>query len=98
MNPLVRSYLKQIEQASEDLHAALVRNREQIERNEAAHERLMKQFWDRGKEIAVLKEGLGDYETFQEENERLKAVQEELSERLHRVLGYTKALTSEFRP
>ena len=97
MNKLVSAQLKQIENAAEQLHNALQSASQQIKTHEEAHERLLQQYWNSGKEMAVLGETAKGYEALQQQNDILRQAQLELKERLGRVLAYSKALISEFR-
>lgn len=97
MNELVKSYLSRIEKSVHDLHEALRQSHEQLQTQQEAHERLLKQYWSRGKEVSTLSEAMKNFEALQNENQRLKEAHKELQERTRRVLEYTKALTDEFR-
>ncbi len=97
MNDLLKSYLSRIENSVEDLRSALEHGREAMTTQQEAHERLLKQFWSRGKELSALGETFKDYERLRDENDRLRRTHNELQERTRRVLDFAKALSEEFR-
>ena len=97
MNPIIKTYIDNIEDRLHSLESVLADQKEEITHQAAAHERLLQQYWSRGKELGVMQHSAEEITEIQEENERLNAAKEELLERTNRVLGYTKALTEEFR-
>ncbi len=97
MNDQTKKYLKRIDALVGDVHVALMRSREQLGEAQEAHERLLKQYWSRGREITTMTDSVKEFEALQEENRRLRAVQEELQQRARTVLEYTKALSKELR-
>ena len=97
MNDLVKSYVKQIQAAADDLEATLQCARKHTDKQSEAHESLLQQNWRRGKELAALKDTIEDYGPLQEENRRLAEARAQLREHLEKLLAYTKALTAEFR-
>ena len=97
MNPILRSYFTQLDEAAARLGAALEgRGREAREQREA-REALLKEHWSRGRELAALREDRERFEVLQGENERLQAREDELRERLRRVLKDMRALTEGLR-
>lgn len=97
MNDLLKSYLGRIEKSVNDLRKSLEHSREAMTTQQEAQERLLKQYWSRGKELAQLGESVKDYERLRDENLRLRNVQQELQVRTRQVLEYAKALSEEFR-
>lgn len=97
MNPLVKSYLRQITQATEELGQILSERRQTIDVLKEGRDALQKEVWSRSKEIAVLQESAADYAELRRENEGHRERQAELTERLRKVLAYTRALTEEVR-
>jgi predicted nuclease with TOPRIM domain len=97
VNELVRAQLRKIADQVEDLNDLLAGSREDLAHQQADHERLLKEFWSRQKELSVLKEGWEDYTRLQRENEAFRRMRDELRERMNRMLGWTRALTDEFR-
>ena len=97
MNPLVKNYFRQIEQATAVLADTLAERRENAAVQQEARDGLQKEVWSRRKEIAVLQEAASDYDDLKQENERHRAREVELAERLRKVLAYTRALTEEVR-
>ncbi|HPO17237.1 MAG TPA: hypothetical protein PLI09_27635 [Candidatus Hydrogenedentes bacterium] len=97
MNDRVKTYLKRLDALVDDLHTSLERSREQLGEAQDAHERLLKQYWSRGKEITTMKNSVKEFEALQEENQRLRDIHQEVQERTRTVLEYTKALSDELR-
>ena len=97
MNDMARAYLGRIEQSLEDLQELLKDAEGQTQGQQEAHERLLKQFWSQGKELAALAQSIRDFEKVQDENKQLKDTHKELEERTRRVLEHVKTLIEEFR-
>ncbi|MBI2433705.1 MAG: hypothetical protein HYV26_12635 [Candidatus Hydrogenedentes bacterium] len=97
MNRLLQSYSDKIEQRLERLHALLESTEQELERQREAREKLVQQYWSRGKELSVLNEATKSYAALQEDNKRLRDTQQQLQERLARVLEYTKLLSDTLR-
>jgi len=97
LNPLVKSYLRQIGQATEELGEILSEHRRTIAIQQDARESLQKEVWSRSKEISVLQEAAANYDELKRENEVRRSREAELAERLRKVLAYTRALTEEVR-
>lgn len=92
MNKATRTYLRQIEQGIGDLHGALKRAREQAQAQQEAHEKLVKEFWSKGKEASAMHASAQEFDVLQQENEQLREAKREVGERLQRIRDYTKAL------
>lgn len=97
MNPIIKSYIDKIEDRLHTLESVLLDQEEEITNQTASHERLLQQYWSRGKELGVMQHSAEEVTAIQDENERLTELKSELQEHCNRVLGYTKALTEEFR-
>jgi len=97
VNNLTKSYFKQMHQAVDALQATLQKKREYIQSQKQSQERITKELWARGKEIAALKEAVKTLDAMTRENARLRETRAELDARLTQVLEYTKALGDEFR-
>jgi hypothetical protein len=97
LNPLVKTYLRQIEEATAALADTLAERREAAAIQQEARDNLQKEVWSRQKDIAVLQESASDYADLKEDNERRRAREAEVAERLRKVLAYTRALTEEVR-
>lgn len=97
MNPLLSSFVKQIESAVDDLAATLSETRDERDRITEQKEELLQQYWSRGQEIALMKGNNEEYEALMAECDKLRDERHELRERLGRVLTLSKALGSEFR-
>lgn len=97
MNPLVKTYLQQIEQSISGLGGVLAEHRSEIARQQEARDRLQQQVWSKSKEMAVLQEAAADYEALRQANERYRARHAQLEEHLKKVLAYTRALAEEVR-
>lgn len=97
MNPLVKTYLQQIEQSIAGLGEVLAERRSEIARQQEARDRLQQQVWSKSKEMAVLQEAAADYETLRQANERYRDRHAQLEEHLKKVLAYTRALAEEVR-
>jgi uncharacterized protein (DUF342 family) len=97
MNPLIKSYLDRMEDEIGQVRELLQGATQELQRQKEAREKLLHQFWARGKEIAVLNEATRTYAQLQEENRELRGVQQELQNGLERVLGQTKVLAEALR-
>ncbi len=97
MNPLVKNYLRQIEEATAVLAATLAERREAAAIQQEARDALQKEVWSGRKEVSVLRESVSNYDDLKKENETHRAREAELTERLRKVLAYTRALTEEVR-
>jgi hypothetical protein len=97
LNPLVKNYLRQIEEATTALADTLAERRESAVVQQEARDGLQQKVWSGKKEIAVLQEAASDYDNLKKENETHRAREAELAERLRKVLAYTRALTEEVR-
>lgn len=97
MNPLIRSYLERMEAEIAELRLILEAASGEIQRQKDAREKLLHQYWARGKEITVLNEATRTYTQLQQENQQLKSVQQQLQEGLSQVLDQTKALSEALR-
>lgn len=97
MNPLVKTYLQQIEQSIAGLGEVLADGRAEIARQQDARDKLQQQVWSKSKEMAVLQEAASDYDTLLKANERYRERHAQLEEHLKKVLAYTRALAEEVR-
>ncbi len=97
MNPLVKTYLQQIEQSIAGLGEVLAEGRGEIARQQEARDKLQQQVWSKSKEMAVLHEAVADYEALRQANERYRARHTQLEEHLKKVLAFTRALAEEVR-
>lgn len=97
MNPLVKTYLQQIEQSIAGLGEVLADSRAEIVRQQEARDRLQQQVWSKSKEISVLQEAASDYGALRQANERYRTRHAQLEEHLRKVLAYTRALAEEVR-
>ncbi|MCX5759563.1 MAG: hypothetical protein NTU83_13885 [Candidatus Hydrogenedentes bacterium] len=97
MNPLLAQQVKQIIRDIEDLKGDLRETREQLEHVTAGRDDLQTRFWTQAKELALFKERMDEFATLKSDNERYKSMQEEIAQRLARILEYTEALTAEIR-
>jgi len=85
----INTELGQLEANVDELTAKL--------RNE--HDRrieIVKKYWGKGREAAVLSQNAGTYARIAEENERLNRKNQEIRDRLENVLRHTKALAKRF--
>ncbi|MBI2424805.1 MAG: hypothetical protein HYV27_18390 [Candidatus Hydrogenedentes bacterium] len=97
MNPLIKSYLDQIDgelAALADNAGALT---EKLADVEASRNELLKDFWGKEKEVAIQKEAARGFSELKERATALEEREQVLREHLSRVLAYTKALTEELR-
>ncbi len=97
MNPLLAQQVKQIIRDIKDLKSDLREANEQLERITVARDDLQTRFWSQSKELAIFKERMDEFATLKSDNERYKVIQEEIEQRLARILEYTEALTAEIR-
>lgn len=97
MNPLLRSQLKQIEQAVAGLGKVLAEQGAEIDKLQRMREDLQKQVWSRSKEVSVLQAAAADYDDLKQANARHREKQARLEEHLRKVLAYTRALSEEVR-
>ena len=97
MNPLVKTYLQQIDQSIARLGEVLADSRAEIARQQEDRDKLQQQVWSRSKEMAVLQEAVSDYDALRQANERYRARHAQLEEHLKKVLAYTRALAEEVR-
>lgn len=97
MNPLLAQQVKQILRDIKDMKADLRETQAQLEKVAAARDDLQTRFWSQAKELAVFKERMDEFVTLKSENERYKAMQQEIEDRLNRILEYTEALAAEIR-
>ena len=98
MNPLVNNLIKQINLTLDEVQDSLQSVRSQAKEQQENREQLLKQYWNRGKELSVLQENTDEFNALQAENSQLKETQQAIEERLQRVLACTKALAHEFKP
>lgn len=97
MNKLVLAQFARIEKAMARLEEGVRLAQEAAQHQEEEREKLLQQFWSRGKELKTVQRSLNDYEAVCEENDRLKECHRALGEHLRRVRDYTKALTESMR-
>ena len=97
MNPLIKSYLDRMESEIGQVRELLQAATDEIQKQREAREKILHQYWARGKEITVLNEATRTYAQLQEENQRLREVQQELQHGLENVLGQTKTLSEALR-
>jgi hypothetical protein len=97
VNPLVKTYLQQIEQSIAGLGEVLADGRAEIARQQDARDKLQQQVWSKSKEIAVLQAAASDYDTLRKANECYRDCHAQLEEHLKKVLAYTRALAEEVR-
>lgn len=97
MNPLVKSYLQQIDRAIEDLHHAFKDNRTELQAHRDARDKSLKETWSLKKEASVLRDALQGHEDVQADNQRLREAYSAMEDHLRRILKLTDALANEFR-
>jgi hypothetical protein len=97
MNPMVRSYLEQIQGTLADLEEAASDQKRLLDKEREKRDKLLQRYWSRQKEITVLGQGREDYEALSEENRKLREVHSIFREHLGRLLECTKALGTELR-
>lgn len=97
MSAFLKSLFGQIETALDELEGQIEKRVERIKHQEERFVELRQQYWQRGKELSTLSVDREEFEALQRANERCYANQKEVTEHLKRVLGFTKALTSELR-
>ncbi|HNR35828.1 MAG TPA: hypothetical protein PKO36_11655 [Candidatus Hydrogenedentes bacterium] len=97
MNPLLAQQIKQILRDIKDLKTDLHETQRQLKKITAARDEMQTRLWSQSKELAVFKERMDEYATLKLENDRHKAMQEEIEQRLAKILEYTEALTAEIR-
>ena len=98
MNPMVRVSLTRIENSIGTLKQGILELQDQLEHQSQAREKALRDYWNKTKEVSVLKEEQTKFGQLQEENQRLRGTHEELEARLEQVLSCTKSLIHEFRP
>lgn len=97
MNPLLAQQVKQIIRDIKDLKADLREAQQQLERVTTARDELQQRFWTQAKELALFKERMEEFTALKADNERYKKMQEEIEQRLNRILEYTESLAGEIR-
>lgn len=97
MNPMVRAYLERMNASLDDIEAAFKDLDSGLEHEKDRSERLLKQFWSRGRELSTLKETAGEMEAVLAENARLRESHAELEGRLQQVLALTKGILHELK-
>lgn len=97
MNDFTRSFLKQLDDAVDDVRDVLQNNRDQLKAQQQALEEATSQYWSASNKVTILTETLRDYERLQAENQHHKKLEGELRERLKRLRDHAKALGDEFR-
>lgn len=97
MNPLIKSYLDQIDAEVADLAEHTGHLKEELAEIGAARDELRKEVWSKDKELSVQKSAAQGFAELRERNAALEARETELRAHLAKVLGYTKALTEELR-
>jgi hypothetical protein len=97
VNPLVKTYLQQIEQSIAGLGEVLADSRAEVARQQDARDKLQQQVWSKSKDMAVLQEAASDYDALRQANERYRARDAQLEEHLKKVLAFTRALAEEVR-
>lgn len=98
MNPMVRASLQRIENSIGTLKTGIETLQEQLAHQSEAREKALKEYWNKTKEVSILKEEQGKYRELQVESEHLRGVHGELEARLEQVLTCTKSLIHEFHP
>jgi predicted nuclease with TOPRIM domain len=97
MNPMVRAYLERINTSLDDLQEAVQDMGGGLSHEKERSERLLKQYWNRGKELSVLQQTAGEMEAVLAENARLREAHAELEARLQNVLSLTKGILNELK-
>jgi septation ring formation regulator EzrA len=97
VKPLVKAQIDRIHEAIDGLEEQTVLDRNRIQEQDQAHEKLQKELWTRQKELSTVQRTVEDFEELHAENERFSTTNEQLKERLNRLLGHVKALTEAMR-
>lgn len=98
MNFFVAQQIKDISDGIEELGKELDRLNEQLDASAKARDELRTQTWSQSKEIHVLQERLTLLPSIKAQNERFFDMKADIEQRLRKILGYTRALSGEFRP
>lgn len=98
MNLFVAQQLKDISDGIEELGKELDRLNEQLDTSAKARDELRTQTWSQSKEIHVLQERLTSLPSIKAQNDRFLEMKADIEQRLRKILGYTRALSGEFRP
>lgn len=97
MNKIVKGYLKRIEAATEDLAERLEDLRAQRDHQQEAREKLLKEFWVRGKRLSQLEEAT---KTLPDIEKRLSSgdqIQAEIRAGLEQLVKKLQLLRDEFQ-
>lgn len=97
MNPFIEKKLQEIDDQVEDLGEVLDETREQLKEKQDAFVELTQQYWTRGRQISVLNQNEQDFAKLRDENEAFRAREDDVRQRLERVLAHVKALSAGFR-
>lgn len=97
MNPMVRAYLERLNTSLDDVQEAVQEIGGGLSHEKERSERLLKQYWNRGKELSVLQQTAGEMEAVLAENARLREAHAELEARLQQVLALTKGILHELK-
>jgi uncharacterized membrane protein YgaE (UPF0421/DUF939 family) len=98
MNPMLENQLKLIRADLDVVREIVVTGREDKKKQHEAYVKLTKQYWQRGSEIAVLKQNDEEFRQISAENEAMRERERQVMERLERILSHTKALATGLRP
>ncbi len=97
MNEIARNYLHQLDGLLDDLQGLLEAQKGKLAKEHQEQKKMRQESWSRDKEVAVLETAVQDYHELQTENEGLAQANQQLTDGLERLLGYTNTLTDALR-
>jgi len=98
MNQLLAAQFQAVDRALDELERAVGDLKTRLEEQRENRDALQQACWQRDKEIAVLKRAAADYARLEARIDTLESREDAVRARLHKVLGYTKALNESLRP
>ncbi len=97
MNPILQSYLRQIDAVVEDLSETLSKQAREVKKQRKAREKLLKEYWSQERRITNFKEERARFDQLVADNERLREREAMLREKLRTVLKKAKGLAEGMR-
>lgn len=92
MNPLLEKKFERVRAQLEQLREVLEANREDTQRQHEEKEDLLQEQWRQRKRSTTLSRIAEDYDALETENEAFRDDQEQIKERMGRLLKYTRSL------
>jgi FtsZ-binding cell division protein ZapB len=97
MNGPIQRQFDRLHKGLDALESSLAQSAKSQKEQQEAHQDLLQRYWAQSQRVATASRATEEYEALQEENARLRELQQQARDRVQHLLGAAKALAVELR-